>query len=463
MRFSLRTKVVLMLLFLEMLMVFTLGYFYKIRGAEVIREEFYERGRLLGNAVAQSAQLAVLSGNLEELNDLCEKTLKNPDTVSIKIMDSRKHPLLSCERAGDVQWHSVISVPIRLDQGAFIDPEGVYSISSGKSAELLGWIMLYLNTDRLSAKIRDLQWYVFIICNVVLCFSVMAGYFFMDLLVVDPILRLREITQRFASGDLDARISAHGNDEIAELCQAFNSMARSLKGYVHQQISSATDEIQVKNLAVMGGLSARLMHEVGNALNRIGVIRYQLSQELLSSSGQKALDNLESEMMSLKRFTRDVSLFSKRPDIKKSMFGLRPMVQGLVSSISLMDRKDVNIKIEMSGSKEIYIFADRELLSQALLNLLINAYDAVLPGGSIVVQVSTQGDRVLLQVIDNGTGIPVSLKEEIFSPFFTTKGPKGSGLGLAIAKSFVEAQGGRITCHSEEGKTVFCIDLPRGF
>ncbi len=459
MKLSLRLKVVAIFISIELLMVLAIGNFYTSKAVEMMKEEFMSRGRLIANYLAHSAQLGVLSGNIALLNELCDKTLRNEGVVAVRISDDKGKPLAVCSNSTQSADLVVVSAPIMLEHGAFTDPEGVYSITGTGEVERLGEVDVHLTKQRLKARIDDLQRYVWWICIAALAISVVIGFILVNSMVVAPILRLRDATNRFARGDLDVRIPERGSDEISELARSFNAMARSLNGYISEQITTATDRLQLKNLAMLGELSARLMHEVGNALNRIGVIRYQLSQERLSSAGQKALENLESEMGSLKRFTRDVSLFSQRPEVRISRVDLRSLVQGLCSSLSLMDKKSVEIFMDFSAD-EIPVMADRELINQAILNLLTNAYDAVDEGGHISVEVKADESFVTITVTDDGPGIAPDMQDQILKPFFTTKGPRGTGLGLSIAKSFVEAHGGDLTFESRPGSTRFTIRLP---
>jgi signal transduction histidine kinase len=459
MKLSLRLKVVAIFISIELLMVLAIGNFYTSKAVEMMKEEFMSRGRLIANYLAHSAQLGVLSGNIALLNELCDKTLRNEGVAAVRIADDKGRPLAVCSSSPQSADLVVVSAPILLEHGAFTDPEGVYSITGTGEMERLGKVDVHLTKQRLKARIDDLQRYVWWICITAMAISVVIGVILVNSMVVAPILRLRDATNRFARGDLDVRIPERGSDEISELARSFNAMARSLNGYISEQITTATDRLQLKNLAMLGELSARLMHEVGNALNRIGVIRYQLSQERLSSAGQKALENLESEMGSLKRFTRDVSLFSQRPEVRVSRVDLRSLVQGLCSSLSLMDKKSVEIFMDFSAD-EIPVMADRELINQAILNLLTNAYDAVDEGGHISVEVKAEESFITITVTDDGPGIAPDMQDQILKPFFTTKGPKGTGLGLSIAKSFVEAHGGDLTFESRPGYTRFTIRLP---
>lgn len=105
---------------------------------------------------------------------------------------------------------------------------------------------------------------------------------------------------------------------------------------------------------------------------------------------------------------------------------------------------------------------DRDMFEKVMLNLLLNAEDAMPDGGTLTIQANLDGEWVLLDVIDTGCGIPTDVCEKLFKPFYTTK-PEGNGLGLATARKIVAAHGGTMTLQSEQGRgTKVSIRLPVG-
>jgi CheY-like chemotaxis protein/anti-sigma regulatory factor (Ser/Thr protein kinase) len=108
------------------------------------------------------------------------------------------------------------------------------------------------------------------------------------------------------------------------------------------------------------------------------------------------------------------------------------------------------------------VAGDPAELREAFTNLVLNAVDAMPEGGTLTLRTAlAEGERVLVEVRDTGTGIPEHIREKIFDPFFTTKGPKGTGLGLSMAYGILQRHSGRITVESEEGRgTVFRLVFP---
>lgn len=238
------------------------------------------------------------------------------------------------------------------------------------------------------------------------------------------------------------------------------------------QLESLRDQLtESQRLATIGTIAAVIAHEFNNLLTPI------------VSYSQYALQSAEGEKPDLelikKALTKAYQSSSKAGRICTSMLGLArgESIFGQVSVQNLVDetllvlardpRKD-GITLRVQVQSDLHVEGDPVQLEQVLLNLLINARQAMLgKGGSITIKAQHAEDQVRLQVIDTGPGIPERLLPRIFEPFFTTKGTsrkgetKGTGLGLAICKEIVEHHKGRIEVESEVGKgTTFNVYLP---
>ncbi len=461
MRIGLRLKVVIIFVLIELAMVVAIGTLYTQKATSMLEEEFMAKGRAIGQFFANTVKLPILSGNKEMLMDQCDRMLKRPDIAGVKIFDDNDKLLASCSRKTSEPIEQ-ISCPVTIVRDTSDDVEGIYNIAPEKAIETIGKVQLFLSRKNIDEKILGLQLYSLAICLGALALSVFLGSLMVGKVVVNPILKLKDEIYRFSQGMLHHRIRLHTGDEIEELANTFNNMADSLIGYISDQIDKATDKVQLKNLAVLGELSAMLLHEVGNTLNRFGLIKYQISQERLSEAGLKAIETFDENLGSLKRFTQNVSLFSKKPEVILGRINIKELIQALCSSLKLIDKKGIHIKTELP-SRECIIMGDKELMNQAILNILTNAMDAVGPAGRIRVSLKDMDDRIQIIIADNGPGIPQEELGEIFRPFFTKKGPRGTGLGLAIAKSFIEAHEGHIEVTSRPGRTEFIIIIPKHF
>ncbi len=459
MKIGLRLKVVIIFVLIELVMVVAIGTLYTQKATSMLEAEFMAKGQAIGQLFANTVKLSILSGNKEMLMEQCDRILKRPDIVGVKIFDCLDNLLASCSQETS-EAIELISCPVTIVRDTSDDVEGIYNIAPEKAIETIGKIQLFLSRKNINEKILGLQLYSLAICVGALMLSVFFGSLIVGKMVVNPILKLKEEVLRFSQGMLHHKIRLHTNDEIEELANTFNNMADSLIKYISDQINKATDKVQLKNLAILGELSAMLLHEVGNTLNRFGLIKYQLSQERLSETGIKAIETFDENLGSLKRFTQNVSLFSKKPEVILGRINIKELIQALCSSLKLIDKKGVNIETELPPD-DCIIMGDKELMNQAILNIITNAMDAVGPAGRIKIKLKDLDDDIQIIITDNGPGIPEKELGEIFRPFFTKKGPRGTGLGLAIAKSFIEAHEGRIEVKSQPGKTEFTIIIPK--
>ena len=239
-----------------------------------------------------------------------------------------------------------------------------------------------------------------------------------------------------------------------------------------EQLEYLRDQLtESQRLATIGTIAAVIAHEFNNLLTPI--VSY--SQFALSSAES---DNPDMPLIR-KALSKAFSSSSKAGKICASMLALargessfdEVSVQKMVDEVLLVLARDPQkdgIALRVQVQPDLYVRADAVQLEQVLLNLLINARQAMLGrGGSLTIKAHRDDADVKIQVIDTGAGILPSLMPKIFEPFFTTKDserrgePKGTGLGLAICKQIVEHHGGRIEVTSEVGKgTTFTIQLP---
>ncbi|HEV8608345.1 MAG TPA: ATP-binding protein [Tepidisphaeraceae bacterium] len=245
---------------------------------------------------------------------------------------------------------------------------------------------------------------------------------------------------------------------------------------LQQQLESLRTQLtESQRLATIGTISAVIAHEFNNLLTPI--VSY--SQFALQSAQS---DHPDMELIK-KALSKSFQSADKAGKICQSMLGLARgqsifgdvPVQKLVDETLLVMARDPRkdgIALRIQIEPDLQVFGDPVQLEQVLLNLLINARQAMLGrGGSLTIKGfrNPTHPEILVQVIDSGPGIPDKLIPRIFEPFFTTKGTarkgeaKGTGLGLAICKEIVEHHKGRIEVESEVGKgSTFTIILPVG-
>jgi signal transduction histidine kinase len=284
--------------------------------------------------------------------------------------------------------------------------------------------------------------------------------------VARPILRVAEAANQIAKGDRTVRIDARAGGETGRLVFAFNHMTAALE---------AADKRarRAERIAAWRDIARQMAHEIKNPLTPI-----QMAVEMLRKARERQLPDFDQlfdeetrivleEVARLRRLVENFSRFARSPRPRLEAVSVRDIVAHVVGL-------HVGGATEVTGEADPdpgAIRADREQLTQVLVNLVKNAAQAAeeraqkQPGGdpaAVHVAASPTGDgRVRITVDDNGPGIDPAVMMRLFEPYVTTKqGQGGTGLGLAIAYKIVHEHGGTITADSSPNGTRFEIVLP---
>jgi signal transduction histidine kinase len=215
-------------------------------------------------------------------------------------------------------------------------------------------------------------------------------------------------------------------------------------------------------LAAIGRLTSGVAHEVKNPLNAM-VLQLEILKAKLEGQGESVMPHVEilaSEIRRLDRVVRTFLDFARPVELHPAETDL----DGLVQDVFRMAepeaaRRQVKLVLERNGSPKVRV--DRDLMKQALLNLVLNGCQAMPSGGELRVSSHASSAGVQLEVADQGTGIPPEARSKIFSLYYTTK-PSGTGVGLAMTYRIVQLHNGTIDFSSEVNRgTTFRVTLPR--
>jgi|RhiMethySRZTD1v2_1073278.scaffolds.fasta_scaffold00121_51 PAS domain S-box-containing protein len=217
--------------------------------------------------------------------------------------------------------------------------------------------------------------------------------------------------------------------------------------------------VQQAALAQVGQMAAVVAHEVRNPLAGIkGVIQVLISRRDGRDPDLAVMNDIVARIDSLSDLVDDLMVFARPRAPRPVDLRLQPLVAEAIAMVR-RDPAGEHVQIDVEGG-DASITADAELVRAALLNLLLNAAQAVGVGGRIQVRTTVSGDRATVKIHDNGPGIPAGLRERVLEPFFTTKA-RGGGLGLPIAKRSAELHGGSLTLsYPETGGTAASLTLP---
>jgi two-component system sensor histidine kinase HydH len=214
-------------------------------------------------------------------------------------------------------------------------------------------------------------------------------------------------------------------------------------------------------LAALGGLAAGVAHEIRNPLSSIKGIATYFGDKFEKDSGDKeTADVMIREVDRLNRVISELLEFARPTDLKRKPTNIYELLAHAAHLVQ-QDAKIKHITIELPETKDkIQPVIDPDRFSECLLNLYLNAIQAMSEGGRLSVRLTQQNNEwVDIEISDTGEGIHPEHLNQIFDPYFTTK-TSGTGLGLAVVHKIVEAHNGRIRVDSRQGKgTTFTISL----
>ena len=318
------------------------------------------------------------------------------------------------------------------------------------------------------------------------CLIIFGVHMASDRFLVRPIAQLTSTARLLAAGDLGARAATSTTiPELRALANDFDNMAAAIEEREKERLLSemGRQELeqqyhQSQKMDAVGRLAGGIAHDFNNMLTAIlGYCELLLEDPKLPDSHRDDLLEIQKAGKTAAQLTRQLLAFSRREIIEPGVVDLN----AIVSSVEKMLQRLVgeHIEIQAALAEDLHaIKADRGQLEQVILNLAVNARDAMPDGGRMQIEtanvylpdgiVSTYlsappGDYVMLSVSDTGTGIRVEVLNHLFEPFFTTKSTgKGTGLGLATIYGIVKQSNGGIVVASTVGQgTVFRLYFPR--
>ncbi len=287
----------------------------------------------------------------------------------------------------------------------------------------------------------------------------------------DPIehrLRRKDGSIRWVRSHVAARRDADGrligyDGLVKDITEPHEAREAQLKAELEAMQARQREALErADRLSSLGVLAAGLAHEISNPLqgmlSHLDTVRHALPPDFPRAKNLEMIERGIETIASLVKELLWLGGPSETTDESCVLADAIAFVRDLLAN--QFQRRGIALRVE---ARELHVriaMPGRELI-QILLNLLMNARDAMPQGGSITIAAETREDRVVLRITDTGTGIPDELLPRIFTPFFTTKGGKGTGLGLTVAESLVRQRHGHIEVRSRVGAgTTFIIELP---
>ncbi len=353
-------------------------------------------------------------------------------------------------------------------------------------------------------------------------FLVVLGSFFLSRYIIKPIKNLIKVTEKVAEGDFNETVDDSAGNEIGVLSSSFNRMSARLKenrGKMEDYVQSLEkmnrdlrvtrqELIRSEKMASVGKLAAGIAHEVGNPIGIIlGYVHILMGGVSNNLEREDYLKRIEDESSRIDKIIKELLDYSRPSEVKIRKMDINRIIEGTVSLLS-PQKLLCDVRVDLQLAKELpFCPVDEGQLQQVMINLIMNAGDAMPSGGTLTIKTGLTENRraaggaiknfplsrkndppdsdfsrhrhnplplyspwksmeptkcVMIEMSDTGVGIKMDDLTKIFDPFYTTKEPgRGVGLGLSICSRIIDFFGGTIKVRSKLGEgTVFTIILP---
>jgi len=350
----------------------------------------------------------------------------------------------------------------------FINNEGVSVLAAFSPVKEAPWQVVVRQTTAESYSHADNLRYFLLLAFVgsLLCAAAVGAILAWQ--ISKPLDALARGVREVASGRLDTSIPVTTRDEVGDLARTFNDMtARLLKNRgdieaAHLQVLESEKHLaRSERMAAVGQLAAGLAHEINNPLNVVsGFADFVLEKTSQEDPRRQALEDIGRETTRCQKLVSQLLDFAKPKEPVREPADLNELVADTAALLRAQAKaQSVVLELRLEAALP-QVTLDRDQIKQTLLNLCLNACQAMPQGGVLTVETARRGERVEVAVSDTGVGIEAEDLGRIFTPFFTTK-DHGTGLGLATSYALVERHGGTLRVQSTMGEgALFILSLP---
>lgn len=477
-RIPINIKYMLPVVLLTIVIISVYTLFIRLSTESVFRQYLEDEIRLIINDVNKTITIHMLKGEGKDfsfyLSSLYNYEIKDITAIGIISPTGKPIYLYSKDNIKEIKLPQLKSYLNKMTIRRHNNIEVFYPINNEKicykchSSEktLLGVLYVNTSTQRYNKAFTGLlaNWFTMsVIITSILIFSI---WLITTIVIERPVEELVNTLKKASEGDLSVRSNFKENDELGFLSEQLNKMLDRLAYREAEGKRLADLQIQqMDKLASLGEISLSLAHEIRNPLAGISGVLQVFKDDFVTDQERSTIfnqimvqinkiDKLVGDMLKFAKFpTHDISDFNINESIKTLKQLLNP--QALTNHVTITLELDNNVP---------NITTNKDAFEQVILNLMLNAIQAMPNGGMLNVAtefIDKFGEPyILLRVSDTGDGIPSNIKDKIFEPFFTTK-REGTGLGLAISLNVIRTINGSITFESKEGEgTTFFIRVP---
>ncbi len=369
------------------------------------------------------------------------------------------------------------------------------AVAAGSGAQPPRGIRVRFHSPGIAAEVRTLMNVTLVLAVIDVAVLVLFGGFLLNRIVIAPIRRLASTSERIAEGDYAIRAEGGAGSEVDQLAASFNKMVDGILEAQERLRRSVQEVARAEKLATVGRLAAGVAHEVGSPLMAIRAYgEHLLRHRPGEKESEECLGMIVGETRKIERIVQGLLSVASPGGGREGATDVNAVVRGTIEMVSFRNLfREIEVVLDCGEVPRAAILEDR--FRQVLLNLVLNAVDAMGGGGRLTVRTWTMEDwnpaagralqrratdppgmdaaplrsgaglagrGVAVSVADTGGGIEAADLPLVFDPFFTTKEPgKGTGLGLSVSRTIVDGAGGEIRVESEPGKgTTFTVVLP---
>jgi len=283
--------------------------------------------------------------------------------------------------------------------------------------------------------------------------------------IASPIRKLAAGMESYRRGKVARRVQVQGPDELRQAGAAFNLMVENLEAAEKERDAAEFAMLQSAKLASIGQMAAGIGHEINNPLSNILSLT-KLVERRLSGPDEvvrQVVRAIREEAERVSRIVNAILNCGRQSHPVRARFDIGPWLHETLELVATEAAKR-HVTVHTRMDDDAVLEGDRDLLQQALVNLLLNALYASPEGGTVRVASSVSGEHLTLAVTDQGPGIAPEVAGNVFDPFFTTKPEgQGSGLGLSISLGIVQHHGGTLKLNNNpEGGATATMVLPVG-
>jgi signal transduction histidine kinase len=265
--------------------------------------------------------------------------------------------------------------------------------------------------------------------------------------ITRPLGSILEATRSLKAGDLGYRIGDL-RGEFGEVAASFNEMARSLNDQMRNMQ-------RAEQMTVVGEMAASIAHEIKNPLAGIKIaLSMLIENKNLSEAENEITRSSFSQIKRVESLIKEILDFARPKEPQYALTDVNEVIDKTVSfieAVSAQANSGAGVKVVKTLATDVpQLLVDPMQIQQVVMNIVLNAYDAMPEGGTLAVGSALTAGSFVVTISDTGSGIDPQIMGKLFKPFFTTKA-KGTGLGLAIIKGIVERHGGTVDMQSTPG------------